>query len=503
MLALVPLAVPAPHAPAAVADGESVAARPVLLAARTTGWTLDPRLAETPGQFSGCPDGQRNAAESECLAAVQEAAQGLHVRGIRVVDEGPEGVVPGGCSYSHPSQRAMFNRNPAGRSSSLYTLVCVEELQQQQQQPSESAGPVTSPPDHGGRSKPVCYETRRIDQAGSGSGQVCIPAGEHIVFVGDSTMRYQYEHLAYAVRHGHEAPAVQRVKRDDAADLLGDVGDERSWLQAGDDYSQSPGGDLEFRAYFAASDTLLNDECDCFRGIPCCDEIIENHYFSADGVQMSALQMLGRRPVQGTWLPGEDTRMRKPAFQFAPRWSLSSIDLITNVIAGLNATVVIWNQGLHLADGGALQADEWEALHSAVKNTLQKQGVRFIWKTTHLSGLDYCLPPTPEGQSRPGVDRARIEAEAEQAGSRFEVFPAHEVTAELEAKDYWDNDMRQPHLNPSGNHRLNAAMLKQLYGGMQQQKHFRKDDCASVLARRVPTGNESLSAELPPIAPHQ
>ena len=113
------------------------------------GWTLDPRVAEEPGQFTGCPDGQRNPAESECLAAVQEAARGqLHVRGIRVVDEGPEGVVPGGCSYSHPSQRAMFNRNPAGRSSSLYTLVCVEERQQQQQQqPFESAGPVTSPPD--------------------------------------------------------------------------------------------------------------------------------------------------------------------------------------------------------------------------------------------------------------------------------------------------------------------------------------------------------------------
>ena len=72
--------------------------------------------------------------------------------------------------------------------------------------------------------KTVCYETRGIDQGGSGEGHVCIPAGEHIVFAGDSTMRYQYEHLAYAVRHGHEAPMVQRVKRDGAADLLGDVG---------------------------------------------------------------------------------------------------------------------------------------------------------------------------------------------------------------------------------------------------------------------------------------
>ena len=94
----------------------------------------------------------------------------------------------------------------------------------------------------------------------------------------------------------------------------------------------------------------------------------ENHYFSADGVQISAIMMMGRQPVRGSWLPGEDTRMRKPAFQFAPRWSLSSIDLITNVIAGLNATVVIWNQGFHLEY--VMNADEWEALHKAVENNL-------------------------------------------------------------------------------------------------------------------------------------
>merc|ERR1719353_680151 len=117
MLVATALAVPAPHA----------TAPQDVLTSRAIGWALDPRIAETPGQFTGCPDGQRNAEESECLAAVQQAAQGLHVRGIRVVDEGAEGVVPGGCSYSHASQRATFNTNPAGRSSSAYQLVCIEE----------------------------------------------------------------------------------------------------------------------------------------------------------------------------------------------------------------------------------------------------------------------------------------------------------------------------------------------------------------------------------------
>ena len=123
-------AVPAPHAPAAVAVGESVAAPRAVLAshASASGWTFDPRIAETPGQFTGCPDGQRNAEESECLAAVQEAARGqLHVRGIRVANEGAEGVIPFGCSYSLASQRAMFNSNPAGRGSNLYKLVCIQQ----------------------------------------------------------------------------------------------------------------------------------------------------------------------------------------------------------------------------------------------------------------------------------------------------------------------------------------------------------------------------------------
>ena len=94
------------------------------------GWTLDPRVHEAPGQFAGCPDGQRNAAESECVAAVQDAmlstGETLGHHDLKVVDVGADGWVPAGCSYSRGhGQRAMFNRNPAGRSSGSYPLVCI------------------------------------------------------------------------------------------------------------------------------------------------------------------------------------------------------------------------------------------------------------------------------------------------------------------------------------------------------------------------------------------
>ena len=98
------------------------------------GWTLDPRVHEEPGQFTGCPDGQRNAAESECVAAVQDAllstGETLGHHDLKVVDAGADGWVPAGCSYSRGhGQRAMFNRNPAGRSSGSYPLVCIEGVQ--------------------------------------------------------------------------------------------------------------------------------------------------------------------------------------------------------------------------------------------------------------------------------------------------------------------------------------------------------------------------------------
>jgi hypothetical protein len=90
-----------------------------------SGWTL---------HANACPAGHRSASEGECLAAVLEAAQALgrpiHRKWLRVVDDGPDFTVPSGCSYSSVSKRALFNRNPDGRSGSEYELLCLDEGQQ-------------------------------------------------------------------------------------------------------------------------------------------------------------------------------------------------------------------------------------------------------------------------------------------------------------------------------------------------------------------------------------
>merc|ERR1712072_739131 len=73
-----------------------------------------------------CPSGQRNAGSSECLAAVQKAAQatGVEVKGLKNVDDGPAANVPYGCSYSSASKMSIFNVNPAGKGGDIYLYVC-------------------------------------------------------------------------------------------------------------------------------------------------------------------------------------------------------------------------------------------------------------------------------------------------------------------------------------------------------------------------------------------
>jgi len=165
-LGLVGLAVPAPRAPADFAElGPARLAVSILppAAVKPDSWTLDPRAYDWPGQFSGCPEGQRNAVENECLAAVEEVTAKLgtplKVHYLKVVDAGDDGWVPFGCSYSKGhGLEAMFNRNPAGRSTASYPLVCSKliDIEDEAQAtvadaspppPSPAPAPVTSEAD--------------------------------------------------------------------------------------------------------------------------------------------------------------------------------------------------------------------------------------------------------------------------------------------------------------------------------------------------------------------
>ena len=142
------LGVPAGRAPGGLGGGlETGSAGSTALVSRTSGWRLDARVFEEPGQYKGCPSGQRNARENECLAAVTAAthAEGLALAypyAVKYVDRGPDDLVPGGCSYSkRHGQRAMWNRNPSGRSTASYPLVCIDDVLSTSPAPTPSPEP--------------------------------------------------------------------------------------------------------------------------------------------------------------------------------------------------------------------------------------------------------------------------------------------------------------------------------------------------------------------------
>ena len=114
LLALVPsLGLPAPL-PSAALDARGPAGK-----------------RDSPVKFKGCPAGQRNARKDECAAAVKEVADALELPiriGLKTVDEGRDGFVPSGCSYSRHSEQATFNRHKEGGSGSEnYEAVCFAE----------------------------------------------------------------------------------------------------------------------------------------------------------------------------------------------------------------------------------------------------------------------------------------------------------------------------------------------------------------------------------------
>ena len=118
------LAVPDRNAPAALAALEPASSSSSLR------WALDARKHCDPRSSvcSTCPDGQRNAAERECLAAVNEAIQGskleLPLRKLALRSVNISGV-PSGCSYSRERGRAIFNSDLSGDINAEYRLVCI------------------------------------------------------------------------------------------------------------------------------------------------------------------------------------------------------------------------------------------------------------------------------------------------------------------------------------------------------------------------------------------
>jgi hypothetical protein len=299
---------------------------------------------------------------------------------------------------------------------------------------------------------------------------VCLPAGTHIVFAGDSTTRYQYLQLAYALRHGvenlHDGPRS--------------INSERSW----------PGlrsAQTRWGVFTNATSQLLHPHelCDCYRSTSDLHGF-QHRYFHINGVSLTYIELMGRHEIHGAWWPATGTvstcgaprtLWAKPAHERMWRrrdWPSGLAELVK----ALEPSALVLNVGHHLfcpqgatscdykrmtnvsrstAAGGALEfvtpqqsrikplgTAEWQRLRDAFVPLTQRTTV--LWKTTSNTGSRQ-VPAT----------------EAAVAAQFFpRIFDAHKLSSlQLDpARDYWD----AIHLKSRANNLMNWALLTQIEG---------------------------------------
>eukprot|EP00966_Prymnesium_polylepis_P334937 7390282-Prymnesium_polylepis.2 len=174
------------------------------------------------------------------------------------------------------------------------------------------------------------------------NGRLCIPRNTHLLFIGESTMRFQYLLLAWALKHG-----VEYRDSDQPAN------DPRRLYNI---YSFSAGGRRDppnWRAFLEYTSAALrpHEHCDCRRNDPT-ELHIENRYFRLGSVQLTYLARMGREQLQGVWWPGDDDSLRviHDAGTDA-RWTRQNISSgVIDLLPLLHPThVIYWVGGLHLA----------------------------------------------------------------------------------------------------------------------------------------------------------
>ena len=112
----------------AVSAYQAVALTVAPTADGSQGWIFDERTFPVDRGSWSCPEDHRNADQSECLEAVQQAVKGgLQVKGLKAVNSGEKKRVPRGCSYSVEAEMAIYNKNPNGTSTHgrMYQLACI------------------------------------------------------------------------------------------------------------------------------------------------------------------------------------------------------------------------------------------------------------------------------------------------------------------------------------------------------------------------------------------
>ena len=286
---------------------------------------------------------------------------------------------------------------------------------------------------------------------------VCVPGGSHIVFIGDSVMRFQYLSLAFALRHGREASSGNK--------LLGE--------QKISNYSEM----------FSRSSEIIGDLCDCSRqGISDHKDAwlhtFENRYFVAGNVRLTYFNQFGRHPMKGAWWPTANVSASLPRIQdseYAPTWQYEldvGLERLLPAIAktlGSITRVVVNIGGYHLAYQSQV------VYHGRSPNISERelQAWRHAFDVAGLGGVVWWKTYTamlssygPTGGDRIG-DHAYFNSTSGEEATRIiathfpQVYDAFALTVNFTKEAYLNHD--RMHFTAPANNRLNAMLVAQLF----------------------------------------
>ena len=261
----------------------------------------------------------------------------------------------------------------------------------------------------------------------------CIPKNEHIVFVGDSVTRYQYMALAYSVSKGFEMSESE----------FPSIVKEKEWTDW-----------MEYHKHITS--IVNNMQCDCHRSYSRVvgSKTIDNRFFSNKNINLTFFQVLNPNHIQGRWHPllYQSDSYKKIHNKFDPLWIYNIFELFTKIVFNLQPlpTVIIMNIGIWMH----FLKDDYHKL----QEIFRESNARFFWKTT------------TKYRNNKQVDDKYVR-------KYFNIFDAHKHTQNCTISDYWDNF----HFQPWVYNKLNALLLKEIYGNQKQCLKFVHGKCKTFV----------------------
>lgn len=263
-----------------------------------------------------------------------------------------------------------------------------------------------------------------------------MPPGEHIVLVGDSTVRYMYLGLAYALKFGQER-----------CDFLGAKSVEHKYSTWAEFFKHT------------TEELAPHEICDCSRSMKpgtFATQSVENRYFTLEHHNMSVayLSWYGYERMHGYWWPGTPLPSTFVLPQNGSRahrftWEMNYAEAHTKLLTALQPTTVVLSGAAHhdpvdmRGHVNWSRVETWRHFSNSVRAAVP--AARIVWST-----------PTDKALSGMQQSDRTI---AEQF---FAIFDAHAVSQRFDRPRDWYAD--GTHLRCQPNYALVWRLLEQLFG---------------------------------------